>query len=62
MANPPHGGILKVSHFDLEYNRMSLMYSCQDLVARDAPIRNELKAEAETLADLVLTEVRSAQS
>ena len=38
------------------------MYSFQDLVARDAPIRNELKAEAETLADLVLTEVQSSHS
>ena len=29
----------------------------QDLVARDAPIRDQLKAEAKLLSDIVLTEV-----
>ena len=29
----------------------------KDLVARDAPIRDALKAEASTLFDIVLTEV-----
>jgi ATP sulfurylase len=60
MANTPHGGTLKVqrlrphelhvfAHHDVTH---------QDLVARDESISSQLREEAASLPDIVLTEVR----
>lgn len=62
MANAPHGGILKVSSPVSNSSLLSLLIQphFQDLVARDAPIQAALKAEASTLPDVVLTDVRTS--
>lgn len=39
--------------------RLTLSRNLQDLVARDEHLHDNLKAEARTLADIVLTEVSS---
>ena len=61
MANPPHGGILKVRTSRFSWHspwNVFLILDFQDLVARDEPLRETLKAEAKTLPDIVLTDVR----
>ena len=59
MANAPHGGILKVCT-DSYFYALCAYTTLQDLVARDEPKRDLLKAEAKTLPDLVLTDVSIA--
>ncbi|THH21364.1 hypothetical protein EW146_g178 [Bondarzewia mesenterica] len=57
MANTPHGGVLKVCHFLLELlSTLFTPITFQDLLVRDAPIHQQLKDEALTLRDIILTE------
>lgn len=61
MSNAPHGGILKASFSRRTRRLCILIRPAQDLLVRDEPIKAQLKAEAASLPEIVLTEVDNLQ-
>jgi hypothetical protein len=61
MANPPHGGVLKVG-VEGSHRRSLISRFSQDLLLRDAPIREQLLEESGKLAEIVLSEVCPSNS